>query len=66
MEILLSLALEQGAARLGDGDYGIAVGKRGDLVILPAATPTQAVIDHPVRTYVIKGGRVVAANGALV
>ncbi len=63
MEMLLDLVTFGGATRMGDASYGLAVGSRADLVILPGATPTQAIIDHPPRSFVIKGGRVVVTQG---
>jgi cytosine deaminase len=65
VEMLLRIATDGGAAVMGDTGYGLAVGRRADLVVVPGATPTQAVIDHPPRTCVVKAGRVVAAGGAL-
>lgn len=65
IEALLDMATYGGAARMGDGGYGLAVGKSADLVVLPGDTPSQAVVDQPPRTLVIKRGRVVARNGSL-
>ena len=48
-----------------DGDRGLAVGARADLLVVPAETVTAAVMDHPPRTVVIHRGRVVALDGAL-
>jgi cytosine deaminase len=50
---------------MGDDDYGLAVGKRADIVVVPGDTPTQAIVERPPRTLVIKRGRVVAQDGAL-
>jgi cytosine/creatinine deaminase len=63
IEMLLQIATCGGAKVMGDEDYGLQVGKRADLVIVAAETPAQAVIEKPVRTYVIKRGRLVAADG---
>jgi cytosine/adenosine deaminase-related metal-dependent hydrolase len=63
IEMLLQIATYGGAKVMGDGDYGLQAGKRADLVIVPGETPAHAVIEKPVRTYVIKRGRLVAANG---
>ena len=63
VEMLLDIATYGGARLMGDGDYGLAVGKRADLLLLPADTPTEAAATRPPRTLVVKGGRVVAENG---
>jgi len=63
VEFLLSLATHGGAKVMGATDYGLAVGCRADLVVVPGDTPTQAVMDLPLRTYVFKAGRLVAAGG---
>ena len=63
VEFLLSIATHGGAKVMGAADYGLAVGCRADLVVVPGDTPTQAVMDLPPRTYVFKAGRLVAAGG---
>lgn len=63
IETLLTLATTGGAARMSDDDYGLAVGKRADIVVVPGDTPTQAIVERPPRTFVIKRGRVVAQDG---
>ena len=63
VEMLLDIATYGGARLMGDGDYGLAVGKRADLLLLPADTPTEAAATRPPRTLVVKGGRVVGKNG---
>ena len=45
--------------------HGIEAGARGDLVLVEGETHVEAVIEHPARKAVIKGGRVVAENGEL-
>ena len=42
------------------GDYGLAVGKRADLVIMEAASIAEALISQANRRYVIKNGKIVA------
>ncbi len=44
-------------------DYGLAVGKAGDLVVVDGETITHAVVAHPPRRLVVKRGRVVARDG---
>lgn len=63
VEFLLSIATHGGAKVMGDNDYGVAIGCRADLVVVPGDTPTAAVINLPPRTYVFKGGQLVAAAG---
>jgi cytosine/adenosine deaminase-related metal-dependent hydrolase len=64
IELLLKMATHGGARVMGDGDYGLEIGKRADFVVVPAETPAHAVVERPLRAYVVKGGRLVAANGA--
>ena len=55
------------AARvLGVADYGIAVGGPADFVVVEAASVPEAVATRPRRKLVIKAGRVVARDGALL
>jgi cytosine/adenosine deaminase-related metal-dependent hydrolase len=57
-------AVTTGAARaLGLSDYGLAPGCRADLVLVPAETLGEAIAQHPAPRTVIKGGRIVAADG---
>ena len=64
----LALALElcstAGAAMTGAPDHGLAEGAPGDLVLVEAETLAEAVAQHPPRRLVVKGGRVVARDGA--
>jgi cytosine/creatinine deaminase len=41
-----------------DQDYGIAVGRRADLVILDTYDVADILLDIPVRSWVVKGGRI--------
>jgi cytosine/creatinine deaminase len=55
------------AARvLGLAPYGIAVGGPADFVVVEAATLAEAVAARPRRKLVIKAGRPIARDGALV
>lgn len=63
IEILLEIASNRGAKIMGDLDHGVSVGKQADLIVMPGDTPTQAVIDQPLRTFVFKRGKLVAENG---
>lgn len=64
VEFLLSIATQGGATVMNAANYGLTVGCRADLVVVPGDTPTQAVMDLPPRTYVFNAGRLVAAGGA--
>ena len=57
-----------GAARsLGfAGEVGVAVGRRADLMVLDAPSAHDAVLYQARRLWVIKAGRIVAADGKLV
>jgi len=43
-------------------DYGIAIGKRANLVIIDASSPKDAIRRQPDRRWVIKGGKMIAEN----
>jgi cytosine deaminase len=62
----LEAATYSGARALGLEAYGLEPGARADIVVVDASTPAEAVVTHPVRTLVVKAGRVVAREGALV
>ncbi len=66
IEMLLDIATQQSAHIMKDADYGLAVGKRADLILMQAETPAQAVIEQPTRSYVIKNGTIIVTNGELV
>jgi cytosine deaminase len=51
---------ENGAKALRLEGYGIAPGKNGDLVVLDAASPIEAIRRAAARLYVIRRGRIVA------
>ena len=58
----LEVATSGGAAVLGLPAYGLAPGSPADLTLLPADTVGEAVVAHPPRSLVLKGGRVVASQ----
>lgn len=66
--IALALDLCTGAAAqaIGYGPYGLEIGARGDFLAVDAETLAEAVVDRPVRSVVVKGGRVTARDGAVV
>ena len=49
-----------------DTSTGLGVGAPADLVVVPADTVAAAVMDHPPRSAVIFGGRLIARDGNLV
>lgn len=61
--VALECASAAGARALGLTGYGLAPGCRADLFTVAAETPAEAVVSRPVRTLVLKGGRVVAREG---
>jgi len=63
---LWDLVTEQGAELLGREGYGIAVGTPADLVVHDAASPQWAIIENRTPRYVLKEGRIVAADGRIV
>jgi cytosine/creatinine deaminase len=73
IELALDAATRGGMVALGlrpdtaSGEAApIAVGDPGDLVVVRADTPAEAVVMRPPREVVVKGGRVVAREGAVV
>jgi cytosine/creatinine deaminase len=66
IELALDAATHGGAALLGLPAYGLRPGAPGDLVVVAAETPAEAVVTRPPRHLVLKGGRVVARDGSLV
>ena len=59
----LDIATRGNAAVLGLEGYGLAVGCRADLVLVPGETLGEIVAMRPPRALVIGGGRVVARDG---
>jgi cytosine deaminase len=66
IELALEAATYGGARALGLEPYGLAPGAPADLVVVAADSAAQAVVTHPARELVLKGGRVVARGGRLV
>ena len=62
----LDLVTTNAAKVLGLEDCGLRVGGPADLVVVEADTVAEAVATRPGRKMVIKAGRVVARDGALV
>ncbi|THV32141.1 amidohydrolase [Glycomyces paridis] len=66
IELALEAATYGGAKLLGLDGYGLAVGDRADLVAVAGRNPSEAVLEHHERSLVVKDGRIVARDGALV
>lgn len=63
VEVALQMVTYGGAAVMRDERYGLEVGCRADCVVIEGETLTEAVMNRAPRTYVFKGGRVVAKAG---
>ena len=66
LELAFDLTTRASAGVLGLEDHGIRVGAIADLVAMPAGSIAEAVAARPRRSLVMKRGRVVARDGALV
>ena len=64
VEEALDVCTYGGAAMMGVSDYGLAVGKPADMVLLPGYGPTEAVVSRPRDRIVLKRGVVTARDGA--
>jgi cytosine/adenosine deaminase-related metal-dependent hydrolase len=62
----LDIATRANARVLGLESYGLEVGCRADLVVVPGETLGEIVAMRPPRTLVVRGGRVVARDGQCV
>ncbi len=58
VERCLAAATTNAARTLGLPDHGLAAGASADLVVIDGGTLTRAVLDHPPRHLVMKGGRI--------
>lgn len=55
---VLEMGTHRAAQAMGiAGDYGIAVGRQADLVVLDTDAAADALLDIPVRSFVVKRGR---------
>ena len=62
LEQAMSMVTENAAKAARVDDYGIAPGKRADLVVVGAPSVHEAIRMQPLRRHVIKGGREVARS----
>lgn len=62
MEETFDMPRYNAAEILGLDDYGVAVGKPADLLLLPVDNPLDALRLQPLPRYVVRGGQIVAEN----
>lgn len=61
--LLLKMITDNAAMALGiSHDYGLQVGRPGDLVIFDSRQLRDVIADQPTSLYVIKGGRIIVRN----
>lgn len=66
LKLAYEMVTEAAARVLGLAGYGIAVGGPADFVAVEAETLAEAVAARPRRKWVMKAGRIVALDGALI
>lgn len=66
LDLALDVCTRGGADAIGLADHGLDEGCIADLVLVDAETVAEAVAAPPVRRLVMKRGRIVARDGALV
>jgi cytosine deaminase len=66
IETLYDMATVNGARLMRLPDYGLAVGRRADLVVVAAPSVQEAYRTQPPRIAVVHDGRVVAEHGRVV
>jgi len=64
VELAFGVCTTGGASVMRLQDYGLQVGARADLLAVPGETITHAAVSRPLRSLVVKHGRVVARDGA--
>lgn len=63
IEMALDTATYNGAKILGLEKYGLDVGCKADLVVVPARNVAEAVVSRPLRNLVVKNGQIVMNRG---
>ncbi|MUU73841.1 amidohydrolase family protein [Pseudarthrobacter sp. GA104] len=63
IEMALDTASYNGAKILGLEKYGLDVGCKADLVVVPARNVAEAVVSRPLRNLVVKNGQIVMNLG---
>jgi len=64
LEHALRCCTYNGAAVMGLEGYGLAPGDTANLVLVDAESVAHAIVAHPPRQLVLKGGKIVARDGA--
>ena len=64
VELAFGVCTSGGASVMRLDGYGLKVGAHADLIAVPGETITHAAVSRPLRSLVVKRGRVVARNGA--
>ncbi len=64
LEMALDIVTHGGATAMGVEGYGVEVGCRADAVLLPYETLAEAVVTRGPKRTVVRGGRIVACDGA--
>ncbi|MBP6852003.1 MAG: amidohydrolase family protein [Rhodoferax sp.] len=64
VELAFGVCTSGGASVMRLDGYGLKVGARADLLAVPGETITHAAVSRPLRSLVVKHGRVVARDGA--
>ncbi len=65
LELLLDTASRGGAEAIGISPHDLSIGSAADLTLVAGETLAHAVVEEAPRALVVKGGRVVARDGAL-
>jgi cytosine/adenosine deaminase-related metal-dependent hydrolase len=60
IDMALAACTKAGAIATGAEGYGLAVGCRADLLLVPGAVPAEAVVTRPAARTTVKDGRIVA------
>ena len=60
LQLCFEAVTENPARALGLEGYGLAVGCNGDLVVLQADSPSEAIRNRPPRLFVVRRGKVIA------
>ena len=66
VELGLQVCTTGGAQVMEIADYGLAEGKKADLVIMPGQSLTDLVVTRSPKRRVVKRGRIVARDGVSV
>jgi cytosine/creatinine deaminase len=66
MRLAFDVVTAGGAAVMELKDYGLAIGRQADMVLMPGETLTEAVVTRSTRSRVVKRGRVVARDGVSI